>query len=90
MIHCHVYPSNWHAFVKFDSFCDSHNCEVINKRANHEVLIATLRNGEEHYFISETTYNSWCKGRTYMLGQELFCSGYPLKGQRGEKNEKLV
>lgn len=78
MIHCHVYPSNWHSFVKFDSFCDSHNCEVKYTMATYEVLSATLRNGEEHYFMSDATYRTWCIGRSYMINGQVYHSGYPL------------
>lgn len=32
-----------------------------------------------HWFLSEYTYETWCKGRDYILDGQLMHSGYPVK-----------
>lgn len=79
MIHCHPFYNMRLACRAFDDFCYTHDDELARTKETHGDFIAILQNGEEHHFMSEIIYPSWCKGRTYMYDQRLYRSGYPLK-----------
>ena len=40
---------------------------------------ADMREGDEHHFLSRAVCDKWCLGKTYMIGDTLYRSGFPFK-----------
>lgn len=76
---CHVYDTTRDAWFAFAEFVWS-NAESGYMQFFRRIPYTVVLNGDIHYFMSDYTYSSWCKGRTYLLFGELFRSGYKLKG----------
>ena len=78
MTYAHIYKNMRIAENEFHDFLDLHEEEIAktNRRCHH---IAILKNGDEHHFMSDVIYDHWCRGRTYMIGDVLYRSGFPFK-----------
>lgn len=78
MIYAHVSMLMTTAYVVSKNFIDNHSDEVKRiKRNGHFIVI--MKNGDEHHFLSDVIYDRWCIGRTYMIGDVLYRSGFPFK-----------
>ena len=78
MTYAHVYKNMRIAENEFRDFLDLHE-DKIAKTKRGCPHIAILNNGEEHHFMSGIVYDQWCRGRTYMIGDVLYRSGFPFK-----------
>ncbi len=78
MIYAHVSMFMTIAEAEARNFIDNHNDEIERiKRSVHFIVI--MKNGDEHHFLSDATYDRWCMGRTYMRCDTLYRSGIPIK-----------
>lgn len=75
----HVFQTMREAVAEYDDFCDAHNDEIVKVFRDNSTLIVMLKNGEEHYFMSDSLYSNWCLGRTYLWGEELYHSGVYMR-----------
>lgn len=75
---CHVYNTTKEARLAFDEFVWS-NAESEYMLLFRNIPYTVVLNGDNHYFMSDYIYSSWCKGRTYMLNDEMFHSGYLIR-----------
>lgn len=68
-------------------FIDDRHDEIEKiKRPSRYIII--LKNGDEHHFLSRAVYDRWSMGRTYMIGDVLYRSGFPFKNERSKKNDR--
>lgn len=78
MIYAHIYEymrdANYFAYRFID---DRH--DEIEKIKRPSGYIVILKNGDEHHFLSRAEYYRWRKGRTYMIDDVLYRSGFPFK-----------
>lgn len=86
-IYCHTVPYIRWAAVFFKDFCDDNKNVIVKTERKGGIMAAVLANGEEHYFMSDFSYNNWCKGRTYILENELYHSGLPVHLEKREAAE---
>lgn len=76
MIHAHIFNNKREAtYHMSDFFWD--NREDIKCVTGYRCLVE-MNNGDEHYFISDYEYPTWCKGRAYMLNGVPYHSGYQI------------
>ena len=78
MIYAHIfeYMSNAHYYAC--RFIDEHRNEI-EKTKRTLTFIVILKNGDEHHFLSRAVYDEWRLGRTYMIDDTLYRSGFPFK-----------
>ena len=74
MKYCHMFWSGMqYARIEMQEFINE-NKEHITKVSTRNML-CLLDNGDTHYFMDRHKYKTWCLGRTYMMGGELYHSG---------------
>ena len=78
MTYAHIYKNMRIAEVQFHDFLDLHEDEIAKTKMGCPHT-AILKNGDEHHFMSGIVYDQWCRGRTYMIGDVLYRSGFPFK-----------
>lgn len=78
MIYAHIYEYMRDADYFAYRFIDDRHDEIEKiKRPSRYIVI--LKNGDEHHFLSRAVYDRWSMGRTYMIGDVLYRSGFPFK-----------
>ena len=78
MIHAHIFEYMRDAHYYAYRFIDEHRNEI-EKIKKPSIYIVILKNGDEHHFLSRAVCDKWCLGRTYMIGDTLYHSGFPFK-----------
>ncbi len=73
MIYAHISSTPKEVAEDTFEFIINHSDEIFstNKRITAEVI---FKNGDIHCFMSELTYDRWCMGRTYKIGDTLYHS----------------
>ena len=72
--------TNYHnAHWMWQDFCRE-NKDLIAETKRFDYFRTILRNGEIHYFIPNSQWFMWTRGRTYWLYGELYHSGYKVVG----------
>lgn len=76
---CHLYRSEKDAREAHYDFvrhaCSIDKVPIFFKDDRNQCVV----DGETHWFLSEYRYETWCKGRDYILDGQLMHSGYPMK-----------
>lgn len=83
MIICHVYLYESIATDEFREFVRKNNARITHSFADCRKVAITDK-GNEHYFMGESKYAEWCKGRTYMIAGRLMHSGYEIRREKHE------
>ena len=86
-IYCHTFLYIRAAIAIFQDFCDENKNVIVKTERKGGIMAAVLANGEEHYFMPDAFYNNWCRGRTYIWGNELYHSGLPVHTSKREAAE---
>lgn len=78
MIIAHIVFNYREAIYIFQKFINDNkeNIERIDKKS----MIVLTKEKDEHHFMSQTRYSLWNKGKTYKVGNDIYHSGYIMKG----------
>lgn len=76
----HVFQNLRDAFYEAEEYIAMNIGEVEKYFKSNNSYQVFLRNGECHYFMNDSTYMKWCKGRVYYDVDGIkYHSGYEVK-----------
>lgn len=76
--YAHLYDSPKAADFAFREFLKDNDSRIALSSKPGQIGKVTLKNGDEHYFMSIDQYDRWKQGRKYVHRGTLYRSGFPI------------